>query len=70
MTANEQFREEKEKEFLTIIAEVQEFLKNNPQHIGTISKMDSSIGRRLYTLYEIRSGKVTHTVFNESHFSV
>ena len=32
--------------------------------------MDSPIGRRLYTLYEIRTGRVAHTVFNESHFSV
>lgn len=70
MTANEQFREEKEKEFLEILCELQEFLKQNPNHIGTLAKDKSKISRRLYTLYEIRTGKISHSVFTEQHFSV
>jgi hypothetical protein len=70
MTTKEEFKEQKEKEFLEFLCEVQEYLKQNPNHTGTISKVENQLGRKLYSFYEIRTGKRPHSVFGEQHFSV
>lgn len=70
MATKEDFKEQKEKEFLQFLCELQEYLKQNPNHKGTISKVENQLGRKLYTFYEIRTGKRPHSFFGEQHFSV
>lgn len=70
MATKEEMKEQKEQEFLTMLHEVQEYLKQNPNHSGTIAKTDGKLGRRLYTLSEIRRGKRQHSVYGEQHFLV
>ena len=70
MATKDEVKQQKEKEFMALLCEVQEFLKQNPNHVGTIAKTDGKLGRRLYTLSEIRRGKRPSTIYGQKHFSV
>lgn len=70
MTTLEEKKKEREQNFLILLNNIKEFLEQNPDHYGAVPKNQEIIGRKLYTLAQIRKGKRKSLSYNETHFSV